>query len=109
MIAQKVTNTKQVRFGSPFAVPLFGASERCPQPPPVPTEAMSEDRPGFVANRILMPYINEAFFVLGEGVASAEDIDKTMKLGTSVPMGRLPRGVIFFHLSLRISLLFLCV
>lgn len=51
--------------------------------------ATSEDRPGFVANRILMPYINEAIFALGEGIASAEDIDKTMRLGTNVPMGPL--------------------
>jgi len=51
--------------------------------------ATSEDRPGFVANRILMPYINEAVFALQEGIASAEDIDKVMKLGTNVPMGPL--------------------
>merc|ERR1712146_753073 len=49
----------------------------------------SEDRPGFVANRILMPYINEAVFALQEGIATAEDIDKVMKLGTNVPMGPL--------------------
>lgn len=49
----------------------------------------SQDRPGFIANRILMPYINEAVFALGEGVGTAEDIDKTMKLGTNVPMGPL--------------------
>jgi len=51
--------------------------------------ATSEDRPGFVANRILMPYINEAVFALQDGIATAEDIDKTMKLGTNVPMGPL--------------------
>merc|ERR1719181_1133132 len=51
--------------------------------------ATSEDRPGFVANRVLMPYINEAVFVLQDGIATAEDIDKTMKLGTNVPMGPL--------------------
>eukprot|EP00932_Pfiesteria_piscicida_P021522 SRR837773.8307.p1 GENE.SRR837773.8307~~SRR837773.8307.p1 ORF type:complete len:318 (+),score=98.01 SRR837773.8307:126-956(+) len=49
----------------------------------------SEDRPGFIANRILMPYINEAVFALQEGIATAEDIDKCMKLGTNVPMGPL--------------------
>lgn len=49
----------------------------------------SENRPGFIANRVLMPYINEAFLVLQEGVASREDIDTTMKLGTAVPMGPL--------------------
>jgi 3-hydroxybutyryl-CoA dehydrogenase len=40
-------------------------------------------------NRILMPMINEAFNTLMEGVASAENIDKGMKLGTNVPMGPL--------------------
>jgi 3-hydroxybutyryl-CoA dehydrogenase len=49
----------------------------------------SQDRPGFIANRVLMPYINEAIQVLNEGVASREDIDSTMKLGTNVPMGPL--------------------
>ncbi len=47
----------------------------------------SEDYPGFVINRILMPMINEAFEVLREGVATAEDIDRGMKLGTNQPMG----------------------
>lgn len=51
--------------------------------------AVSLDRPGFIANRILMPYINEAIFTLQEGTASAEDIDKILKLGTNVPMGPL--------------------
>lgn len=49
----------------------------------------SEDRPGFIANRILMPYINEAVFALQDGVGTAIDIDKTLKLGTGVPMGPL--------------------
>ncbi|KAI9248177.1 3-hydroxyacyl-CoA dehydrogenase [Sporodiniella umbellata] len=47
------------------------------------------DIPGFVANRLLMPYINEAIMLLEAGVASAEDIDTTMKLGTNNPMGPL--------------------
>jgi 3-hydroxybutyryl-CoA dehydrogenase len=45
--------------------------------------------PGFVVNRILVPMINEAFFVLSEGLASAEDIDAGMKLGTNHPIGPL--------------------
>ena len=49
----------------------------------------SQDYPGFVVNRILMPMINEAFNALMESVASAEDIDKGMKLGTNQPMGPL--------------------
>jgi 3-hydroxybutyryl-CoA dehydrogenase len=51
--------------------------------------AVSEDYPGFIANRILMPMLNEAIFALHEGVATAEDIDKAMKLGTNQPMGPL--------------------
>jgi 3-hydroxybutyryl-CoA dehydrogenase len=51
--------------------------------------AVSADYPGFIVNRILMPMINEAVFALFEGVASAEDIDKGMKLGTNQPMGPL--------------------
>ncbi len=49
----------------------------------------SQDYPGFVVNRILMPMINEAFNALMENVASAADIDKGMKLGTNQPMGPL--------------------
>lgn len=48
-----------------------------------------EDYPGFAANRILMPLINEAIYVLMEGVASREDIDKVMRLGMNHPMGPL--------------------
>src|SRR5699024_8894996 len=47
------------------------------------------DAPGFAANRILMPMINEAIFALHEGVASKEDIDTVMKLGMNHPMGPL--------------------
>jgi len=47
------------------------------------------DMPGFIANRILTPYINEAIFAVYEGIGTPEDIDRTMKLGTNVPMGPL--------------------
>ena len=47
------------------------------------------DYPGFVANRVLMPMINEAAFALMEGVADAEGIDTVMKLGMNHPMGPL--------------------
>ena len=47
------------------------------------------DSPGFVVNRVLFPMINEAIGALQEGVASAEDIDKAMKLGANHPMGPL--------------------
>jgi len=47
------------------------------------------DFPGFAANRILLPMINEAIYCVYEGVASAEDIDQVMKLGMNHPMGPL--------------------
>ena len=50
------------------------------------------EAPGFVVNRILVPMINEAAFLLNEGVASAEDIDKAMKLGANHPIGPLALG-----------------
>ena len=50
---------------------------------------LSKDMPGFIVNRILIPMLNEACFALQEGLASAEDIDTAMKLGTNVPMGPL--------------------
>ena len=53
----------------------------------VPTEA--NDYPGFVANRILIPMINEAIYTLHEGVAGVEEIDTVMKLGMAHPMGPL--------------------
>ena len=49
----------------------------------------ANDVPGFAVNRILMPMINEAVYALYEGVASVEDIDQAMKLGTNHPMGPL--------------------
>ena len=48
--------------------------------------------PGFVVNRILVPMINEAAFILQEGIASVEDIDTAMKLGANHPMGPLALG-----------------
>ena len=53
------------------------------------TTVLSKDMPGFIVNRILIPMLNEACFALQEGLASAEDIDTAMKLGTNVPMGPL--------------------
>lgn len=50
---------------------------------------VASDYPGFIVNRVLMPMINEAAFALMEGVATAEDIDRAMKLGTNQPMGPL--------------------
>ncbi|KAK4285932.1 hypothetical protein QN277_002557 [Acacia crassicarpa] len=53
------------------------------------TVITSQDYSGFIVNRILMPMINEAFFALYTGVATKEDIDTGMKLGTNHPMGPL--------------------
>ncbi|MCQ2297333.1 MAG: 3-hydroxybutyryl-CoA dehydrogenase [Bacteroidales bacterium] len=53
------------------------------------TPVLVNEAPGFVVNRILIPMINEAVGILADGVASAEDIDKCMKLGANHPMGPL--------------------
>ncbi len=53
------------------------------------TPVPANDFPGFVANRILMPMINEAVYALFEGVGEAKDIDEIMKLGMNHPMGPL--------------------
>ena len=51
--------------------------------------AVARDLPGFIVNRILIPMINEAVFALEDGVATADDIDKAIRLGTNQPMGPL--------------------
>jgi 3-hydroxybutyryl-CoA dehydrogenase len=53
------------------------------------TPVESADYPGFIANRVLMPMINEAFYALMEGVGTADAIDTVMKLGMNHPMGPL--------------------
>jgi len=53
------------------------------------TPAESSDYPGFIANRILMPMINEAVYALYHGVGTREDIDTVMRLGMNHPMGPL--------------------
>jgi 3-hydroxybutyryl-CoA dehydrogenase len=53
------------------------------------TTVVSRDFPGFIVNRILIPMLNEACFAVMEGIASPEDIDTAMKLGTNQPMGPL--------------------
>ena len=66
---------------------LETAVEFCKRMGKVPSR--SADSPGFLANRILMPYINEAIICLETGVGTKEDIDNIMKNGTNVPMGPL--------------------
>jgi len=56
------------------------------------TTWQSDDKPGFVVNRVLIPWINEGIRLLDEGVASRNDIDRGLKLGTNVPMGPLELG-----------------
>jgi 3-hydroxybutyryl-CoA dehydrogenase len=51
--------------------------------------AVSEDFPAFIVNRILLPMLNEAVYVLYEGVGTVESIDKAMRLGAHHPMGPL--------------------
>ncbi len=53
------------------------------------TVVIGRDMPGFIVNRVLMPYINEAVQALYENIGTVEDIDTAMKLGTNVPMGPL--------------------
>jgi 3-hydroxybutyryl-CoA dehydrogenase len=53
------------------------------------TSITAKNSPGFAVNRILCPMINEAFFALQEGLASADDIDTGMKLGCNQPIGPL--------------------
>ncbi len=53
------------------------------------TFTVSEDFPGFIVNRILLPMINEAIYTLYEGVGSVESIDTAMRLGANHPMGPL--------------------
>jgi len=66
---------------------LATAIDFCKRMGKVPS--VSADSPGFLANRILMPYINEAIICLETGVGTKEDIDAIMKNGTNVPMGPL--------------------
>ena len=56
------------------------------------TPIRAKENPGFIVNRILIPMINEAAGLLGEGIASAEDIDTAMQLGANLPMGPLHVG-----------------
>jgi 3-hydroxybutyryl-CoA dehydrogenase len=53
------------------------------------TPVTAQDYPGFISNRVLMPMINEAVFVLHEGVGSRDDIDTVLRLGMRHPMGPL--------------------
>jgi 3-hydroxybutyryl-CoA dehydrogenase len=82
-----MTLVELVRGQSTSSESMTIASDLCAKLGKTPLEAA--DYPGFIANRILMPMINEAIFALMEGVGTAEAIDGVMKLGMNHPMGPL--------------------
>ena len=77
IITTQITSSETLNSAKEFAVSLGK------------DPVIIRDRAGFIVNRILLPMINEAVFVLDEKLASAEDIDKAMKLGTNQPIGPL--------------------
>jgi len=76
-----------IRGQATSADAMFTAAELCMRLGKTAIEAA--DYPGFIANRVLMPMINEAVFALMEGVGTAESIDTVMRLGMNHPMGPL--------------------
>ena len=82
-----MTLVEMIRGQATSAESMRIASDLCKALGKTPVEAA--DYPGFIANRILMPMINEAIFALMEGVGDAEAIDAVMKLGMNHPMGPL--------------------
>ena len=82
-----MTLVEMIRGQATSADSMRIASELCTALGKTPIEAA--DYPGFIANRILMPMINEAIFALMEGVGTADAIDAVMKLGMNHPMGPL--------------------
>jgi 3-hydroxybutyryl-CoA dehydrogenase len=82
-----MTLVELIRGQTTSAEAMQTASDLCTALGKTPVEAA--DYPGFIANRILMPMINEAIFSLMEGVGTAEAIDTVMKLGMNHPMGPL--------------------
>jgi 3-hydroxybutyryl-CoA dehydrogenase len=82
-----MTLVEMIRGQATSAESMRIASELCATLGKTPIEAA--DYPGFIANRILMPMINEAIFALMEGVGTADAIDTVMRLGMNHPMGPL--------------------
>ena len=82
-----MTLVEMIRGQATSAESMRIASELCTQLGKTPIEAA--DYPGFIANRILMPMINEAIFAVMEGVGTPEAIDAVMRLGMNHPMGPL--------------------
>jgi len=82
-----MTLVEMIRGQATSAESMQIASDLCRQLGKTPVEAA--DYPGFIANRILMPMINEAIYAVMEGVGTPEAIDAVMKLGMNHPMGPL--------------------
>jgi 3-hydroxybutyryl-CoA dehydrogenase len=82
-----MTLVELVRGQATSAEAMATATELCGKLGKTPVEAA--DYPGFIANRILMPMINEAIFAVMEGVGTPEAVDTVMKLGMNHPMGPL--------------------
>jgi len=82
-----MTLVELIRGQATSAESMRVASELCTALGKTPVEAA--DYPGFIANRILMPMINEAIFAVMEGVGTPEAIDRVMKLGLNHPLGPL--------------------
>jgi 3-hydroxybutyryl-CoA dehydrogenase len=82
-----MTLVELIRGQATSAESMLAATELCMRLNKTAVEAA--DYPGFIANRILMPMINEAVYALMEGVGTAEAIDTVMKLGMNHPMGPL--------------------
>jgi len=82
-----MTLVELIRGQATSAESMRTASALCAALGKTPVEAA--DFPGFIANRILMPMINEAIFAVMEGVGTPEAIDAVMKLGMNHPMGPL--------------------
>ena len=82
-----MTLVEMIRGQATSAESMRAGSELCTQLGKTPIEAA--DYPGFIANRILMPMINEAIYAVMEGVGTPEAIDAVMKLGMNHPMGPL--------------------
>jgi 3-hydroxybutyryl-CoA dehydrogenase len=82
-----MTLVEMIRGQATSAESMRIATELCSALGKTPVEAA--DYPGFIANRILMPMINEAIYAVMEGVGTAEAIDAVMKLGMNHPMGPL--------------------
>jgi 3-hydroxybutyryl-CoA dehydrogenase len=93
VLASNTSSISLTRIAAATARPELVAGMHFMNPVPVmelcELTVRSEDRPGFIVNRVLIPLLNEACFALEEGVATAEDLDTAVRLGLNHPMGPL--------------------